>query len=252
MGKAFGGKVVLITGAGAGIGEAAAQKMAAAGAKVVVNSISGSGLLVVQQLLREQCEAAFFQADISKEKEVEKLVAFTLARYGALHVVVNNAGVVLNGNVEETSLEQWNHTMAVNVTGAYLVSKHCLPFLRQTAGTIVNVSSVAAIKGTPNRAAYSASKGALLSLSKAMAADYFKENVRVNCVCPGTVESPSLQGRIENSPNPQKAKEAFVARQPIGRLGTPAEIAEAILFAASEETGYFTGGCLVVDGGVTT
>ncbi|MFV0411678.1 MAG: SDR family NAD(P)-dependent oxidoreductase, partial [Oscillospiraceae bacterium] len=186
MEKTFGGKVVLITGAGAGIGEATAQKMAAAGAKVVVNSISGSGQLVAQKLVLQQRDAAFFRADISKEEEVEKLVAFTLARYGALHVVVTNAGVVPSGNVEETTLEQWNHTMAVNVTGAYLVSKHCLPFLRQTAGTIVNVSSVAAIKGTQNRAAYSASKGALLSLSKAMATDYFKENVRVNCVCPGT------------------------------------------------------------------
>ena len=138
--------------------------------------------------------------------------------------------------------------MAVNATGVFLMSKYAMPYLRNSQGVIVNISSLVAIKGVANRAAYSASKGAVLALTKAMAADYLKDGVRVNCISPGTVLSPSLEGRIAGAADPEEAYRGFVARQPMGRLGTPEEIAAAVIFAASEEAGFMKGVNIPVDG----
>ncbi len=141
--------------------------------------------------------------------------------------------------------------MTTNVKSVFLTSKLALPYLRDRHGVIVNISSTVAIKGVANRAVYSASKGAVLSLSRSMAAEYVREGVRVNCVCPGTIETPSFHDRVSASADPEKAMEDFIARQPMGRLGTPEEIAQAILFAASPDVTFMTGANIVVDGAMT-
>lgn len=244
----FKDKAVLVTGGGAGIGEAAALAFARDGACVAVNSVSSSGEKTVEKMKEEGLKALFVQGDVSSPADAQGMVEKTAEVFGKIDVVVNCAGIVCGGNVEETELDTWRRTMEVNVTGTFLVCKYAMPYLKQTKGVIVNISSLVAVKGIANRAAYSASKGAVLSLSKAMAADYIKDRVRVNCVCPGTVLSPSLQGRIDAEPDPAKAMENYVSRQPLGRLGTPEEIAAAILFAASDEAGFLDGAVIQIDG----
>lgn len=242
------GKAVLVTGGGAGIGAACAKAFAARGGMVAVNSVTASGKKVAEEIEAEGGTAFFAQGDVSREADVAAMAEQVKERFGRLDVLVNCAGIVENGNVEETSLQAWERTMAVNATGVFLMSKYAMPYLRESRGVIVNISSLVAIKGVANRAAYSASKGAVLALTKAMAADYLKAGVRVNCISPGTVLSPSLEGRIAGAEDPEEAYKGFVARQPMGRLGTPEEIAAAVIFAASEDAGFMNGVNIPVDG----
>jgi meso-butanediol dehydrogenase/(S,S)-butanediol dehydrogenase/diacetyl reductase len=243
------GKVAIVTGAGAGIGEATARLFASEGASVVCNSISDSASRVAKSITQDKGKTTFIQGDISDEDVAQRIVEAAVKTFRQLDILVNNAGIVLPGRVDEMSLEDWDRTMAVNVRGVYLLSKYSVPHLRETHGVIVNTSSVLALKGVKNRAAYSASKGAVLSLTKAMAADYMEDKIRVNCICPGTIDTPSLAYRLAQFPDPEEARKQFIARQPMGRLGTPQEIAEGILYLALAE--FATGISLSVDGGMT-
>ena len=244
----FHGKAVLVTGAGAGIGESVARAFAKAGARVAVNSVTPSGQRVSDILKAEGCEAVFVQGDVGDEREAEQIVSGAVGALGKLDVVVNCAGVVTGGSVEETPLSEWERVMRVNATGTFLISRAAIAHLKKTRGAIVNVASLVAIKGVASRAAYSASKGAVLSLSRAMASDLLKDGVRVNCVCPGTVLTPSLEARIQAEADPEAARARYVSRQPIGRLGEPDEIAAAILFAACAEAGFLNGANIAIDG----
>ncbi len=242
-------KVAIVTGAGAGIGEATARLFAEEGASVVCNSISDSAARVVENIIQGGGDATFMQGDVSDLSAAQQIVNTSIEAYGKLNILVNNAGIVLPGRVDDMSLEDWERTMAVNVRGVYLLSKYAVPHLRKTRGTIVNTSSVLALKGVKNRAAYSASKGAVSSLTKAMAADYIEDGIRVNCICPGTTDTPSLAYRLSQFPDPEDARKQFIARQPMGRLGTAEEIAEGILYLSLAE--FATGISLSVDGGMT-
>ncbi|MEG1176356.1 MAG: glucose 1-dehydrogenase [Ruthenibacterium sp.] len=244
----FFGKTVLITGAGAGIGQAAAELFSAAGACVVINSLSGSGASVAQKLQEKGAQALFVKADVSSPQDAQRLVEAAVQAFGGVDVLVNNAGVVAGGSVENTSLAVWHKTMRVNVDSVFLVSRAAMPYLRKSCGVIVNIASLVAVKGIADRAVYSASKGAVLALSRAMAADALQDNVRVNCLCPGTILTPSLLRRIAEAPDPVQAEKDFVARQPLGRLGRPEEVAAAILFAASSEAAFLDGTNLCIDG----
>ncbi len=247
----FSGKTVIITGAGAGMGKAAALAFAKSGALLVVNSISDSASKVCDEINAQGYSAAFVRADVSESEGAKKLIEGAVKAYGGIDVLVNAAGVVANGSVEECDEETWDNSMKVNVKSVYLTSRFAMPYLREKKGVIVNITSTVAIKGVANRAVYSATKGAVLSLSKSMAAEYIGEGIRVNCVCPGTVESESFKRRVAASPDPEKAMKDFVARQPMGRLGTPDELAEVILFAASPDVTFMTGANIVCDGGMT-
>lgn len=247
----FTSKVVVITGAGAGIGRAAALAFAEHGASVVLNSVSCSAEAVCEEIRAAGHPAVFVQADISTVEGAQKLICAAADSFGGIDVLANVAGVVANGSVEQCSEEVWDRSMAINVKGVYLTCKHAMPYLRRSKGVIVNITSTVAIKGVANRAVYSATKGAVLSLSKSMAAEYVREGIRINCVCPGTVVSPSFLQRVESSSDPEQAMKDFVARQPMGRLGTPEEIAEAILFAADPAVTFMTGANIVVDGAMT-
>jgi NAD(P)-dependent dehydrogenase (short-subunit alcohol dehydrogenase family) len=165
---------------------------------------------------------------------------------------VNNAGIVIPGNLETTTVDAFELTMKVNVKGPFLMSKYAVEHMKkQGGGVIVNIGSVAALKGHVDRIAYCASKGAVVSLSRAIAAEYVKDNIRVNVICPGTTYTPAIEEKIRTADDPAKMEAMFVERQPMGRLGRVEEIAHAVMFAASEEAAYMTGSVLVIDGGMT-
>jgi meso-butanediol dehydrogenase / (S,S)-butanediol dehydrogenase / diacetyl reductase len=243
------GKVAIITGAGAGIGEATAILFAKEGAKVCCNSLSESAKKVAQRIKDQGGEAIFVQGDISKIEDARRMVDGTVKQYGKLDILFNNAGIVIYGTVETVSPEDWDRMMAVNVRGVYLVSKFAVPELKKTKGTIIHNASAGALKGAKDRAGYSASKGAVVSMTRAMAADYMEDGIRVNCICPGTTETPSLADRISQSADPAETRRKLVARKPIGRLATSEEIAEGVLYLALAE--FCTGIILPVDGGMT-
>ena len=250
----FNNKVVIVTGAGAGIGQSCCVLFARAGAKVVVNTLNTRrGEETLKMTLEAGApDAVFVQGDVSRRADAERIVGETINRFGRVDILVNNAGIVLPGRVDNTPDEDFDRTMDVNVKGVFIMSQLAVRvMLKQGGGVVVNNGSVAALKGVKDRAAYSASKGAVVSLTKAMAAEYIRDNIRVNCVCPGTTQTPSLDSRINAFEDPVAAREEFVARQPMGRLGRPEEIAEAILFACSDECAFMTGTVIPVDGGQT-
>ena len=193
-------------------------------------------------------ESIFVRGDVSDQKDAQLIVNETLKKYGRLDILVNNAGIVLPGRVDNMSVENWDKTMEVNVRGPYLLSRFAIPHLREVQGTIIHVASAVALMGAKNRAAYTASKGALVSLTRSMAVDYIEDRIRVNCICPGTTDTPSLDERLSKLPDPTAARKQFIERQPLGRFGKPEEIAEGILYLALAE--FCTGTCLPVDGGM--
>ena len=244
------GKIAVVTGAGAGIGEATALLFAKEGAKVCCNSLSTSAKDVVAKIKLSGGDAIFVQADVSIEEEANRIIEKTIETYGKIDILFNNAGIVLGGAIDTISTEDWDRTMAVNVRGIYLVTKYAIPHLRKTQGVIINNSSSVAFKGVKDRVAYTASKGAVLSMTRAMAADYLDDNVRVNAICPGTTDSPSLVKRIKSrGGNYNEIRQGYIDRQPLKRLGTPKEIAEGVLFLVLNE--FCTGVSLLVDGGMT-
>jgi NAD(P)-dependent dehydrogenase (short-subunit alcohol dehydrogenase family) len=183
---------------------------------------------------------------------VRTAVEAVVSQFGRLDILFNNAGIVLGGTVETTEEADWERTMAVNLRGVFLGCKYALPVMRrQGGGVIVNTASVAGLVGVKDRAAYSASKAAVAGLTKSIAIDYVAENIRANCICPGTVDTPSLQQRIAATGDAVAGRQAFIARQPMGRLGTAEEIAQLALYLASDESAYMTGSAVVIDGGLS-
>jgi NAD(P)-dependent dehydrogenase (short-subunit alcohol dehydrogenase family) len=218
-------KRALVTGAGSGIGAAVAERLRGEYEVIATDSEPGPGLV---------------ELDVTHEAQVAEVV-------GDIDVLVNVAGIGSTTSAPDTSLAEWERVFEVNATGTFLCCKYAIPdMIDRGGGSIVNVASVAALVGLRNRAAYSASKGAVVALTRALAVDHVGDNVRVNCVCPGTVDSPWVRRLVEES---GESLDALRARQPMGRLGTPAEIADAIAYLAGAE--FVTGSVLVIDGGLT-
>lgn len=252
----FKDKVVLITGAGGGIGRAVSLLFAENGAKIVANALKPndkqSGVVTVDMIKEKGGEAVFIEGDISDPKSAEAIVKTAVDTFGRLDILVNNAGIVIPGRLDNTTEEAFDLTMQVNVKGTFLMSKYAVnEMIKQNGGVIVNIGSVAALKGHVDRVAYCASKGAVVALSRAIAADHVKDNIRVNVICPGTTYTPAIEEKIRTAPDPVAMEATFVERQPMGRLGRVEEIAQAVLFAACEEAAYMTGSVLVIDGGMT-
>jgi len=242
-------KVAIITGAGAGIGEATALLFAKEGASVCCVDLAETGQKIAQKIKGSGGKSLFVKADVSKPVDAKRIIDKTIETFGKIDILFNNAGIVVPGRVDNTSIEDWDKTMAVNVRGIFLLSKYAIPHLKKTSGAIVNTASSVAVKGVTDRAAYTASKGAVLSLTRAMAMDHVGDHVRVNSISPGTTDTPSFRGRVAQSENPEEARKQLIARQPMKRLGTPEEIADGVLFLVLNE--FCTGTNLAVDGGMT-
>jgi meso-butanediol dehydrogenase/(S,S)-butanediol dehydrogenase/diacetyl reductase len=247
------GKVALITGAGVGIGRATALLFAKEGASVaVVDRDAPTGRETVDLITREGGKAVFIYADVSQSDAVQRMFQETLAAFGKLNILFNNAGIVKQGRVEDTTEADWDAQIATTLTSVFLGCKYGIPILRaQGGGVIINMSSVAGIKGLVNRAAYSAAKGGVAALTRAIALDHAQEQIRAVYLTPATIETPSLIERIRTSPDPVAARKAFEARQPLGRIGKPEDVAYAALYVASDEASFLTGCCLAVDGGMS-
>lgn len=244
------GKVALITGAGAGIGEATARLFANEGAQVVVADRDGARAESVAAGIGPQALAA--TCDVSRADEVARMVAGAVARFGRIDILVNNAGYGIRGSVTTTAEEDWDALMDVNLKGVYLCSRAVIPVMEaQGGGAIVNTASNAALVGLADRAAYVASKGAVASLTRAMALDHVKAGIRVNAIAPGTTWSSYFDVMLASHPDPEGFVGALNARAPMHRTARPVEIARAILFLASDAASYATGSVMVVDGGMT-
>lgn len=245
------GKVAVITGAGAGIGRASAVLFAAEGATVVCMDRDRKSIdELTAQIASSGGSAHGICADVSQSCEVTQAIRRTLDRYGKLDILFNVAGIVPHGKVHEISESDWDQTFSVNAKSVYLTCHAVVPhMLERHGGVILNVASATVLRNVSDRACYSASKGAVLALSKSMAFDYVRDNIRVNCLCPGTIDTPSLQDRLAAFPDPEQARKDFVARQPMGRFGTADEVAQAALYLCSDKAAFVTGMAFSIDGG---
>jgi len=249
----LGGKVALVTGAGRGIGRACALRLAGDGAKVVAAGRQPGPLLqTVQQITARGGQGKAIPADVSSSKDVARLFVELERSFGRLDIVVNNAGVHLVADVERTTEQDWDRVLGVNLKGTYLVSRAAIPLLRRSGGgSLINLGSILSIVGMKERAAYCASKGGVHLLSKAMALDLAPDNIRVNCVCPGAVLTEMMEGILGAAPDPTVALQSRLAQIPLGRMGSPEEVAALVGYLASDEAAWLTGAAIPLDGGVT-
>ena len=244
----FENKVVLITGGTRGIGFATAKLFEAEGAQVVIVGRDGDTVTEAGRQVPARGEAG----DVSIAADCERIVTRTLELSGRLDVLVNCAGVIFrNRTVEQTSEEEWDTTFDVNVKGTFLMCKYALPALRETRGSIVNVSSYVGLVGFAGSSAYAASKAATLNLTRSMALDHAKEGIRVNAVCPGSVDTDMIHAAWQQFGDVELARRLWAEKHPLGRIASADEVGRAILFLASEDASFITGTALPVDGGIT-
>src|SRR6266566_3506670 len=246
-------KVAIITGAGSGIGEVTGRLFASEGAAVMIADINGpAAQAVATSIQAEGGRATWTEADVTSGASAEQMVQATLNSFGRVDILFNNAGIEGFGSVIEADEASWDRIFAVHVRGTFLCSKYAIRAMIDGgySGAIVNVSSVAGLVGLQHMSAYSAAKGAIISLTRAMAADFAQYGIRVNCIAPGTTMTPLGQRLIEND-TPEKLAQRL-SRYPLGRFGQPEEIARSVLFLASDDSSYATGMCLVIDGGLTS
>jgi len=247
-------KVALITGGNSGIGREAAILFAKEGARVVIaarNEVRGNA--TVETIAKAGGQAMFVNCDVRKAGDCRKAVESTIEAFGQLDILFNNAGTIYPGRtVVDTTEEEWDHTMDTNVKGAYLMSKYAIPeMIKNGGGVIINTASVWGLVGGKGAAAYCASKGAMVLLTKAMALDHASQNIRVNCICPGSVDTPMLKQEMEELGGVEKLRPIFEAKHPLGRICTPEEVAKAALYLASNDSAFVTGSSLAIDGGRT-
>lgn len=253
------GKTAIVTGAGNGIGRATAKAMAAAGAQVCVSdTLVEDGLRTVSEITDAGGKAIFVQADISNEEQVQKVVNETVSAFGGLDILVNNAGI--GGGMKrlhEVNTEEFSRVVDVNLIGTFFMTKYAIPhFLKSGDGRIVNIASTYGLIGAPKAAAYCATKGAIINLTRQLAVDYGPDHIRVNAICPGYIDTslgrrgPSMSESDFNAATARREKAA--AMQPLGRQAQPEEVANVALFLASDGASFMTGSIVTVDGGCVT
>ena len=244
------GKVALVTGAASGIGQAIAKLMAQEGAQVAIADINDQGGQETVAQIGE--EAAFYKhTDVGSNTEVQSLVEATVARFGSIDILVNNAAIVLFKRLIDTEPEDWDRVIATNLRSVYLCSRYTIPHMMGRGhGAIVNISSARALATTPLVSSYDASKGAIVSLTRSLALEYASHGIRVNCVLPGAIDTPVFRANLRADGREEEQYRATVDHIPLGRVGLPVDIAQAVVFLTSEESSYMTGASFLVDGGL--
>jgi len=247
------GKVAVVTGGGTGIGRAIAQAFGKEGAKVGVVGRRREKLDETVRAVRDAGgEAISLVCDVAKAQEAQKAIADTEKEFGRVNVLVNNAGVLSVSTIESISEAEWDHVMATNLKGPFLMCRAALPAMRRAGGgSIVNIGSILGLVAMKDRAAYCASKGGVTMLTKAMAIDHAHEKIRANCICPSIVETELVRDLFSGNEAGQKAREARLATLPLGRFGKPKDIAELAVFLASDESSWMTGTAIPLDGGLS-
>ena len=242
--------IAIVTGSGSGIVKSIAIAFAAEGAHVAVADIDDArGKQTAKDILQKNGQAIFYRTDVSDPDSVEQLTRSVIDKFGRIHILVNNAAIQVSKTVVETTFEEWNRQIAVNVGGVFLCSRSFLPHLRQTRGVIINLSSVNAFFVEPACAGYCATKAAILGLTKAMAIDHGREGVRVHAICPGYIDAGLAEGYFQSQPDPVRARAEAGKLHALGRIGRPEEVARVAVFLASEDSSFMTGSPIIVDGG---
>ncbi|MFD0824913.1 SDR family NAD(P)-dependent oxidoreductase [Neobacillus sp. M.A.Huq-85] len=241
------GKVAVVTGGASGIGEFTVREMVEEGARVVIADLNDDlGSKLVQELNQEERQVAYIHVDVTKEDQVENMIEFAVSEFGKLDILFNNAGIGSLSPSAELPFEEWRKVLSINLDGVFLAAKHAIKAMQKNGGgSIVNTASILGHVGQAQTAPYTASKGAVVNLTRTLAVEYAKENIRVNAVCPGYIETPLLNQLDE------AMKNHLISLHPIGRLGKPEEIAKAVVFLASDDASFVTGSNLLVDGGYT-
>ena len=244
-------KRVLISGGASGIGQATALLFAQQGARVAIVDLNQeAGQAVVRRIEAEGGQAIFIHCDVTQKTECQQAVEQIAAQWGGIDILFNNAGIIRRADVTETSEEEWDLVMGVNVKSMFLLSKFAIPYMAKAGGgAIINTGSGWGLVGGPKAASYCASKGAVVQLTRAMAIDHGSQNIRVNCICPGDTDTPMLREEARQLGESERSFLSNAADRPLQRIGKPEDIAQAVLYLASEAASFVTGTTLVVDGG---
>jgi NAD(P)-dependent dehydrogenase (short-subunit alcohol dehydrogenase family) len=248
----FTGKIVVVTGGGSGIGQACAREFAARHAAVAVvdRDLKGSSQ-TAEELQQKGAVAEYFRADLSRNAEVEGMISQIVDRLGGIDIVVNNAGIQRYGTVTTISEQEWDEVLNINLKSAFLVSKYAIPeMVKRGGGAIVITGSVQSVTAQRNSVHYVVSKHGLLGLTRCLALDYAKQNIRANCVLPGAIDTPMLRWAASLDPNPEKVLDACDRLHAFGRRGQPEEVARVIVFLASDHASFMTGSAVMVEGGL--
>jgi len=247
------GKVAIVTGGGAGIGRAAAIAIADAGASTVVADIDPQAAQgVASEIIRSKGRALGLAVDVSNADDVSAMTRTAVEEFGGVDLLYNNAAIQINGSVTDLEEADWDRVFAVNVKGIYLGSRACIPHMRSKGGgAIVNAASIQGMASQKRVAAYAASKGAVIALTRSMALDYAGDRIRVNCICPGSVDTPMLRRNAAAVGDADTVLKRWGSAYPIGRIGQPNEIARLVVFLMSAEASFITGAAYVIDGGLT-
>ncbi|MDA4114354.1 MAG: SDR family oxidoreductase [Thaumarchaeota archaeon] len=245
-------RVSIITGGNSGIGKATALLFAREGSKVVIAGRNASrGREVMGAIKNGRGEAMFVKTDVSKSPEVRNLVETVIKRFGRIDILFNNAALSPVGTVLDTSEKEWSDVIGTNLTGTFLCTRYVLPhMIERKKGVIINTGSINSLMAMKKEAAYDASKGGVLMLTRAVALDFAEFNIRANCICPGAIETPMLRDILNQAPDPEAAEADLARKHPLGRIGSPEDVANMALFLASDESSFVTGTAMPVDGGI--